>query len=154
MNGKKVISAVYPLANKIVSDLGYVLVDIEYKKQVSGMVLELFIDSENGITLNDCEKVSRAMDEPLDELNPTGDKAYILNVSSIGLDRPFKTDKDFNRGLGENVEVRLFKPLEKKKVYEGILVSFDSDFVIINVDSSEIKFERKNISKISKVINF
>ena len=106
MNGKKVISTCYPPCEKIVSELGYVLVDMEYKKQVGGMVLELFIDSEKGITLDDCEKVSRALDEPLDELNPTNDESYTLNVSSLGLDRPLTTEYQFNKYQDKEVEVK------------------------------------------------
>ena len=150
----KIAENVYNFIKPIVEDLGLELYDVEYEKKDTGMNLTVLIDSPNGITIEDCEKVHKAIDDPLDELNPTNDKTYILNVSSIGIDRPFKTDKDFNRNIGELVEVRLFKPIEKKKLFEGTLIAFDNDFVTIIQDDQEIKIERKSISKISKVINF
>ena len=150
----KIAENVYNFIKPIVEDLGLELYDVEYEKKDTGMNLTVLIDSPNGITIEDCEKVHKAIDDPLDELNPTNDKTYILNVSSIGIDRPFKTDKDFNRNIGELVEVRLFKPIEKKKLFEGTLIAFDNDFVTIIQNDQEIKIERKSISKISKVINF
>lgn len=158
MNGKKVISSCYPLCEKIVSELGYVLVDIEYKKQSQGMVLELFIDSENGITLNDCEKVSKALDEPLDELNPTNDESYSLNVSSLGLDRPLTTEYQFNKYRGEEVELKFYEPLKpyNKKILTGILHSWDNETVTITsgMESQLIKIPKKIIAQIVPVINF
>ena len=158
MNGKKVVSACFPLAEKIVSDLGYTLVDIEYKKQVTGMVLELFIDSEKGITLEDCEKVSRAMDEPLDELNPTNDESYSLNVSSLGLDRPLTTEYQFKKYQGEEVELRFYKPLQpyKKKVIEATLISWGEKTVTVDYGDEPVRLtiEKSIIAQIVPVIEF
>jgi len=158
MNGKKVISSCYSLCEKIVSELGYVLVDIEYKKQSTGMVLELFIDSEKGITLNDCEKVSKALDEPLDELNPTNDESYSLNVSSLGLDRPITKEYQFNKYKGKEVELKFYEPLKpyNKKVLTGILHSWDEESVTItsNMEEQLIKIPKKIIAQIVPVINF
>lgn len=150
----KVAEIVYNFIEPIVNSCGVELADVEYEKKESGMNLTVFIDSPNGITIEDCEKVHRAIDEPLDSLNPTDDKPYILNVSSLGLDRPFKSDKDYSRNIGQDVEVRLFKPIDKKKVFEGTLKEFDANTVTIVIDNKDIKIERKIISKISKVINF
>ena len=156
MNGKKVISACLPLCEKVVSELGYVLVDIEYKKQVSGMVLELFIDSDNGITLDDCEKVSRALDEPLDELNPTNDESYTLNVSSLGLDRPLTTEYQFNKYKGKEVEIKFYEPLKpyNKKVMTGVLDSWDETQIIFIFDDAKTNILRKSIAQIVPVIKF
>ncbi len=150
----RVAENVYDYIEPIVKDLGYELADVEYEKKETGMNLTIYIDSSKGISITDCEKVHRAIDEPLDSLNPTGDKPYILNVSSLGLDRPFKTDRDYARNIGENVEVRLFKPIEKQKVFEGKLLGFDKDNIKILFGEKELEIERKTISKISKVINF
>lgn len=150
----KIAENVFNFLEPIVSNLGYELADVEYEKKENGMNLTVFINSENGINITDCEKVHHAIDEPLDELNPTDDKPYILNVSSLGLDRPFKTDKDFKRNIGELVEARLFKPVDKKKVFEGTLLKFDSNIITLMVDGKEIELDRKIISKISKVIEF
>lgn len=158
MSGKKVITACYPLCEKIVSDLGYVLVDIEYKKQVSGMVLELFIDSEKGITLDDCEKVSRALDEPLDELNPTNDEGYTLNVSSLGLDRPLTTEYQFNKYKGKEIEIKLYQPLKpnSSKSRIGVLVEWNDEVVTIKYGSENglLSIPRKIIAQIVPVIEF
>lgn len=158
MNGKKVISNCYPLCEKIVSDLGYVLVDIEYKKQSTGMVLELFIDSENGITLDDCERVSKALDEPMDELNPTCDESYCLNVSSLGLDRPLTKEYQFNKYKGKEIELKFYEPLKpyNKKVITGLLHSWDDSTVTITSDMEQqlIKIPKNIIAQIVPVIKF
>lgn len=158
MNGKKVISSCKDQIAKIVSDLGYVLVDIEYSKKVGGMVLELFIDSPNGITLNDCEKVSHALDKPLDDINPTCDEPYSLNVSSLGLDRPLTTEYQFNKYKGKEVEVRFYEPLKpyNKKALIGVLVNWDSETVTIAIapNETEVTVQKNKIAQIVPVIDF
>lgn len=156
MNGKKVVTAVFPVAEKIVSDLGYVLVDVEYKKQNSGMVLELFIDSENGISINDCEKVSKALDEPLDALDPTNGAPYSLNVSSLGLDRPLTTEYQFNKYKNSEVELKFYEPLKpyNKKVLQGILKSWNLETVTVLINSKEETISKKSIAQIVPVIKF
>ena len=156
MNGKKVITTVMPVASKIVSELGYVLVDIEYKKQFDGMVLEFFIDSPNGININDCEKVSKALDEPLDQLNPTNDVPYSLNVSSLGLDRPLTTEYQLNKYKGQEVELKFYKPLMpyNKKQIVAILTSWDDENVVVKIEDDEVKILRKSIAQIVPVIKF
>ena len=156
MNGKKVITTVMPVASKIVSELGYVLVDVEYKKQFDGMVLEFFIDSPNGININDCEKVSKALDEPLDQLNPTNDVPYSLNVSSLGLDRPLTTEYQFNKYKGQEVELKFYKPLMPyhKKQIVAILTSWDDENVVVKIEDDEVKILRKSIAQIVPVIKF
>lgn len=150
----KVADNVYSFLKPIVDNLGYELVEVAYEKKENGMNLTVYIDKQGGITIEDCEKVHHAIDEPLDELNPTDDKSYTLNVSSLGVDRPFKTDRDFEKNIGEEVEVNLFKQIDRKKHYEGVLAAFDDCSVTIESDGKQIKLERKMISKISKLINF
>lgn len=158
MNGKKVVSVVKPMAEKIVSELGYVLVDVEYKKQINGMVLELFIDSPNGISIDDCEKVSKAVDAPLDELNPTNNVPYSLNVSSLGLDRPLTTEYEFNKYKGQEVEFKFYEPLKpyNKKVLSGVLNSWDEESVtlLIGPEDGLLNVPRKIIAQIVPVIKF
>lgn len=115
----------------IIENLGYEVVEVEYGKKVDGMNLTFYIDRPEGITLDDCEKVHKAIDEPLDELNPTGDVKYILNVSSCGLDRPLKTDKDLKRNLGKEVDVKLYKAINKKKDFTGKLINFSSETITL-----------------------
>ena len=138
----------------IVEKLGYEIVDVEYKRLPSGMNLTVFIDSTNGITLDDCEIVHKAIDEPLDELDPTNGQSYTLNVSSPGLDRPFKTNRDFDRHIGKEVEVNLYTKVDGKKTYVGILKAYNDESVIIEIKNKNIELNRKNISKITKFISF
>ena len=130
----KVADNVYSFLKPIVDNLGYELVEVSYEKKENGMNLTVYIDKQGGITIEDCEKVHHAIDEPLDELNPTDDKSYTLNVSSLGVDRPFKTDRDFEKNIGKEVEVNLFKQVDRKKHYEGVLAAcFDCVFAKIEV---------------------
>ncbi|MBR2303370.1 MAG: ribosome maturation factor RimP, partial [Clostridia bacterium] len=93
----KVCELVENLVLPFAEQCGVELVEVEYAKKVNGMNLTIFIDKEEGVSLNDCEKLHRLIDEPLDVLDPTDGKAYILNVSSLGIDRPLKTERDFKR---------------------------------------------------------
>ncbi len=135
----------------IIEELGYEVVDVEFGKKIDGLNLTFYIDSPNGITLDDCEKVHKAIDGPLDEVNPTGDSKYILNVSSCGLDRPIKTNSDLKRNLGRDVEVKLYKALDKKKLFIGKLTNFDENS--ITLDSSTI-LNRKDIANIVLHLEF
>ena len=138
----------------IVEDLGCEIVEVEFAKKYNGDNLTVFIDKKGGVTIEDCEKVHNAIDEPLDELNPTQDKPYTLNVSSPGVDRPIVTDKDFTRNIGEVLEVRLFQAVEKKKVFVGTLLEFDENKNKLDNDGTTIELERKLISKATKYIDF
>ena len=138
----------------IVNGLGYELVEVEYAKKQNGMNLTVLIDSKDGISLSDCEKVHKAIDEPLDELDPTNNAPYTLNVSSCGLDRPFKTDKDYERNKGEMIEVSLYSKQDGKKCFVGELKDFSPEFVTILSENKDLQIERKNISKVIKYISF
>ncbi len=130
------------------------LVDVEYVKEAGTWYLRAYIDKEGGIAIDDCELVSRALSEKLDELDFIED-SYILEVSSPGLGRPLKKDKDFNRNLGNEVEVRLYKAINKQKEFVGILTAFDKDTVIIEQeDGEEIIFNRQEIALIRLALDF
>lgn len=138
----------------IIEKLGYEVLEVEYAKKVDGMNLSFIIDSENGILIEDCEKVHRAIEEPLDEVNPTEDAPYILNVCSPGLDRPVKNYKDFLRNKGKKVEVKLFAPLNGKKSYQGELINFTEETVTISINGENVEIERSKVAIISPVIEF
>lgn len=150
----KITDKVQEALEPIVNELGYDIVEVEYAKKVDGYNLTVFIDSKNGISLDDCEKVHNAIDEPLDELDPTNGESYTLNVSSPGLDRPLKTDKDFERNLGNTLEVSLYAAVKKCKNFVGELVSFDENSITIKTKKEEIKFEKSSIAKVCKYIEF
>ena len=119
----------------IVESLGCELVEVEFAKKYNGDNLTIFIDKKGGVKIEDCEKVHNAIDEPLDELNPTNDKPYTLNVSSVGLDRPIVSDKDYERNIGVVLEVKLFQAINKKKIFVGELMSFSDTEVKLLVET-------------------
>ena len=133
--------------------MGIEIVDVEFK-QGKNPSLTVFIDTENGVDLNTCEKFHRAIDDPLDELDPTYGEGYTLNVSSPGLDRPLKTDRDFQKNLGKKTEVKLFAPLKGKKSFEAVLTGFDENTVTLDLGTEEIKLEKNKIAKINLYVDF
>jgi ribosome maturation factor RimP len=104
--------------------------------------------------LNTCEAFHRAIDTILDELDPTFGAPYTLNVSSPGLDRPFKTERDFERALGLEVEVKLYAPMKGKKFLEGVLTAYDGNTVTVEIDGAEQKIELTKVAKINKAVKF
>ena len=150
----KISEEVEKFLSPIVESLGYEIVEVEFAKKYNGDNLTIFIDKPEGITIEDCEKVHNAIDLPLDELNPTNDKPYTLNVSSPGIDRPIVTDKDYNRNIGAEIEVKLFQAILKKKTYVGTLLRFSNDEIVLDVDGKEMTIDRKLISKATKYIDF
>ena len=138
----------------IIEEMGYELVEVEYKKEFDGMSLIFTIDKEEGVTIDDCEKVNKAIDPIIDELNPTGDESYTLVVSSPGLDRQLKTDRDLRRTLNKDVSLTLFSKLDGKKNFEGTLVNFDEKTVTIKIDDEEKVFDRDKIAGLKLVIKF
>lgn len=130
------------------------LVDVEFVKEGSNWYLRLYVDKEGGITIDDCELVSRQMSDILDREDYI-DESYILEVSSPGLGRPLKKDKDFKRSLGEEVEIRLFKPIDRQKEYVGILKDFDKENVVITPENGDEKtFKRSDIALIRLTFDF
>ena len=130
------------------------LVDVEYVKEAGTWYLRIYIDKEGGININDCELVSRAFSEILDKEDPIED-AYILEVSSPGLGRPLKKDKDFQRNLGEEVEVRTYKPINKQKEFVGLLDAWDKESVTLQMESGEMMtIARTDIALIRQYIEF
>lgn len=151
---ERIVDKAEKIIRPVVEELGYVFVDLEYRKDCTGNVLELTIDNEVGININDCEKVSRALDLPLDENDITGGRPYNFNVSSYGLDRNFKTDYDFNKHIGKDIDIKFYAPYNGKKLIIAKLVSFDKDSITISVDDEEKNIERKLIANICAHIEF
>ena len=138
----------------IIEELGYEVVEVEYVKKSEGKNLTFYIDNDKGIELADCEKVSKAIDQILEDVNPTEDQPYILNVSSPGLDRPLKTERDFQRHIGKEIEIILFAKINGKKDFKGQLVSYNDEVVTILKNDEELSFERQKIAHIVPVIKF
>ena len=130
------------------------LVDVEYVKEAGNWYLRAYIDKEGGIAVDDCEKVSRKLGEWLDTEDFIED-SYILEVSSPGLGIPLKKEKDFVRSAGKEVDIKLYKPLNKQKEYTGILKSFDAGTVTLTMeDGSDMVFEKADIALIRLAFDF
>ncbi len=129
------------------------IVEVEFK-QGKEPALTVYIDKEGGVDLDACEKFHRAIDPLLDELDPTEGAPYTLNVSSPGLDRPLKRERDFEKCLGQKVEIKLFAPMQGKKLFEATLVGWDSACVSVEDKGQVLKIERTKIAKICRAIDF
>ena len=142
------------LAEPIISSFGFELVDVEYVKEAGTWYLRLYIDKEGGITIDDCETVSRLFSDKLDEEDFIDD-AYIMEVSSPGLGRPLKKEKDFKRSMGKEVEIRTYRPIDKQKEFFGVLTAYDESHVTITLDDQEPRvFDRAEIALIRLAFDF
>ena len=133
------------LITPILERFNFELVDVEFVKEGSDYYLRVYIDKEGGITSDDCADVSREFNVILDEEDYISE-SYIFEVSSPGLTRPLKKDRDFKRNLGKAVEVKLYKAIDKVKEFEGELVAFDEDTITIATDSVRLTFKRDDIA--------
>lgn len=149
---EKVEEFIAPIVESLGKDIE--VVEVEFAKKYNGDNLTIFIDKPGGVTIEDCELVHNSVDEPLDELDPTGGKPYTLNVSSPGIDRPIVTDKDYARNIGIELEIKLFEAINKKKILVGTLIAFNNDSIIVEINGENLEIERKKISKATKFINF
>lgn len=142
------------LVQPIIDELGFELVDVEYVKEVGTWYLRVYIDKPAGIAVDDCEAVSRRLSEGLDE-NEFIEEAYILEVSSPGLGRPLKKEKDFQKSIGKEIEIRTYRAIDKQKEFIGILKEYDKDKVTIIYEDETIKtFERSDIALIRLAFDF
>jgi ribosome maturation factor RimP len=147
---KKTEELVLPL----IAEHNFELVDVEYVKEAGNWYLRVYIDKEGGITVDDCEIVSRSLSDLLDG-NDFIEDSYILEVSSPGLGRPLKKEKDFKRSLGKEVEIKLYKAVNRQKDFEGILKSYTEQTVTIEMDEEEtITFDRSDIALIRLSFDF
>lgn len=133
------------LVEPIIENLGYELYDVEYAKEGKNYFLRIFIDNEKGISLDDCEKVNNAITDMLYEANYIKDQ-YFLEVSSPGIERHIRKEKHLQESIGKEINIKLFKAIEKQKEVTGILKSFDEANIIIETETQELSIERKNIS--------
>ena len=143
------------LARPFADELGLEIVEVEYARKHNGMNLTFFIDKEGGVTIDDCEKLHRAIDEPLDILDPTNGASYILNVSSLGIDRPLKTERDFARNAGKEIEVGFYAPVDGTKRIVGVLEEYDKEGFCIRTEKGglvEIKYSAA--ASVKPVIKF
>ncbi len=150
---KNTAAVVRELIQPTADSLGYMLWDVEYVKEGAEMVLRITIDTENGIGIEDCEKMHRAIDPVLDEADPI-EVAYRLEVSSPGVERTLTRDEHFEYCLGVEVEVKLFKPFNGMKVVRGILNDAYEDSFVLVCGEDAYEIEKKAAAKVNTVFNW
>lgn len=151
MKGKSV-QEIQEFLTPYASSLNLEIVEVAFKISKEP-TLTIFIDKDGGVDLNTCEEFHNLINAPLDELDPYP-TAYTLNVSSPGVDRPLKTQKDFEKRIGKQVEVKLFAPIKGKKFFEGTLVNYNGNTVTVEQNGEEIVLEITKIAKINEAIVF
>ena len=153
MRSTEIVARTEELVMPIIEENQFELVDVEYVKEGSNWYLRIYADKEGGINIDDCVLISRALEEKLDKEDFIKD-AYILEVSSPGLGRPLKKDKDFARSIGKSVECKLYRAIDKKKEFEGVLKDYSKETVTLELDGEDREFNRKDISMIRLAIEF
>ena len=132
----------------ILDRMNFELVDVEYVKEGGTWYLRAYIDKEGGITVNDCELISRAFNEVLDREDYIPDQ-YIFEVSSPGLLRPLKKERDYEKSIGRLIDIKLYKPVDKCKEFTGVLKAYDKDTITLTMDNDEdMTFDRPNLAMI------
>lgn len=148
----KPVEDITKMLEDIASPMGIEIVEVECNEKAGA--LTVYIETADGVDLDTCERFHNAIFDPIDEVDPSYGEPYTLNVSSPGLDRPFKTVRDYERNVGKEVELKLYAPLKGKKFLQGFLEEFDENSVTIATDKEKLKIARNKIAKINKAIKF
>ena len=141
------------LIQPVVEANGVELFDVDYVKEGSDWYLRVYIDKEGGVTIDDCQNVSRAFNEILDRENYIDDQ-YIFEVSSPGLGRPLKKEKDYIRSVGKSIDIKLYKAIDKQKEFTGILKENMEDQIVLTIEDQDITFEKKSIASARLSLDF
>ena len=142
------------LVTPLVEEKGFELVDVEYVREGGNWYLRAYIDKPGGITVDDCEVISRALGDKLDEEDFI-EEAYILEVSSPGLGRPLKKEKDFARSIGQEVELRTYRSIDRQKEFTGILDDYDKNSITLKMEDEEkVVFDRANVALVRLAFDF
>lgn len=141
------------LLRKIIEDLGYELYDVVYEKEGKDYYLRIFIDKDGGIDLNDCETVNNAINDILDEADYIKDQ-YFLEVSSPGLERTLRKKEHFMKQIGNEIMVKLYRPIDKKKEFSGTLTCYNDDSIGLDIQGNEIKIDLKDIALAKTIFNW
>ncbi len=150
---RNIEAKIFEYAEKPANELGFELVDVEFKKEGKEYILYIYIDKPGGVNIDDCQCMSERLDTILDEQDPIS-QSYCLCVSSPGLDRPLKKDKDFEKAVGKQIEIKLFKPHNNKKIIIGKLISYDDEAVYVVDIDDEITVLKKDIALAKLYITF
>ena len=154
MKKSEIVARVEEMVTAITDEKGFETVDVEYVKEAGQFYLRVVVDKEGGISLNECEEVSRELSPKLDE-NDFIEENYYLEVSSPGIDRALKRDKEFVKYKGRDVEIKLYKAIDGVKQFEGELVGLDEENnIVVIINNEEMKFNRKDVAIIRLAIKF
>ena len=135
------------LVRSTIEKLGYTLYDVEYAKEGKNYFLRIYIDREEGIGLDDCEKTTNAINDILDKADYIKNE-YFLEISSPGIEKILRKDSHLEANIGKQVEIKLFKPIDKEKIISGLLIKFNSEAVYVKIDTNEKRIERTQIAQI------
>ena len=141
------------LVTPIIDENHFELVDVEYVKEGANWYLRIYADKDGGISIDDCVLISRALEAKLDADDFIKD-AYILEVSSPGLGRPLKKEKDFQRSIGQSVDIKLYKAIDKQKEFTGILKEYSKERIILPIDGTDQEFETKSVASARLSLDF
>ncbi|MDU6743095.1 ribosome maturation factor RimP [Peptoniphilus harei] len=153
MNKKELKREIYPLAEEVAEELGYEIVDIEFQNGSKHDLLSIFIYKKEGIDLDDCTEMSRSLEKKLDNLEVL-ENPYYLEISSPGLDRPLKTKDDYRRNVGNEVDVKLYAPIDGQKEFSFVLDKYDDENIYFMKDEKELAIPIKSISSMKQTIKF
>ncbi len=153
MASTNIETRVEELLKSIIENIGYELYDVRYEKEGKDYYLRIIIDKPEGIDINDCENVNNAINDILDEADYIKDQ-YFLEVSSPGLERILRKDKHFEKQIGNEISLKLFKPINKQKELIGILEEYNKDELTIKVDDETLKINLKDIAIAKTVFNW
>ena len=137
-----------------IESMGFELCDVEYQKEYGDWVLTFYIDKPGGVTIDECETVSRAIEPILDEKDPI-ESEYVLSVSSLGIDRPLKKERDYERAMGTELEIKLYAPQQGSKQWIGTLTAFDADsFTVLTESGASMTVRKKDCALVRPNIRF
>lgn len=149
----KLTEKIAAIAASVVEEEGCSLWDVEYVREAGTWYLRIFIDKEDGVSIDDCERISRRLDPILDEEDPIAE-SYVFEVGSAGADRELKRPGDFEMFLGSDVEVKLYQPVNGSKTFVGELLAYDDGAVVIRSGKREDRFEKNQIAKVKLYVSF
>ena len=149
----KISDKVFELARPVVEDEGCSLWDVEYVREAGTWYLRVYVDKEGGVSIDDCERISRRLDPVLDEADPIPE-SYVFEVGSAGADRELKRPRDYELFMGSQVDVKLYKPLDGSKLYVGELCGYDNGSVTITFAGKELVFKPEQVAQVRLHVSF
>ena len=153
MSNSNIETKVQNLLEDIINNLGYELYDVVYEKEGKDYYLRIFIDKDEGISINDCEAVNNAINDILDEADYIKEQ-YFLEVSSPGIERTLRKEKHFIKQIGNEISLRLYKPIDKQKELRGLLEEYNNNEITINVNNKSLKVNLKDIAIAKTIFDF